>query len=162
MLAVQALRRSTKCGNITENWFQFMIVMSGVYMKRLRAYAALVCTLLMGWSQIAQPYCAYALSVQSDAISQSASQTAEEHEPQDESSRGAQEGASGAQNLSEWYGDDANAARPDEGVDSASGDQPAIDAVESDIDDSNGEASADDSIEADSPEADSLEPNSWR
>lgn len=31
-------------------------------MKRLKASAALVCTLLMGWSQIIQPYSAYALS----------------------------------------------------------------------------------------------------
>lgn len=39
-------------------------------MKRLKASAALVCTLLMGWSQIIQPYSAYALSVQAAAASQ--------------------------------------------------------------------------------------------
>ena len=47
-------------------------------------------------------------------------------------------------------------------MDSASSDQPGIDAVESDIDDSNGEASADDSVGADSFDVDSLEQNSWR
>ena len=43
-------------------------------MKRLKAYAVLACALVMIWSQVAQPYCAYALSAESGAISQSASQ----------------------------------------------------------------------------------------
>lgn len=131
-------------------------------MKRLKAYAVLACALVMIWSQVAQPYCAYALSAESGAISQSASQASEERVSQDEISQGTQDDASDSQGQTEWYGDAANAARPDESVDSASSDQPGIDAVESDIDDSNGEASADDSVGADSFDVDSLEQNSWR
>ena len=131
-------------------------------MKRLKAYAVLACALVMIWSQVAQPYCAYALSAESGAISQSTSQSSEERVSQDEISQGTQDDASDSQGQTEWYGDVANAARPDESVDSASSDQPGIDAVESDIDDSNGEASADDSVGADSFDVDSLEQNSWR
>ena len=131
-------------------------------MKRLKASAALVCTLLMGWSQIIQPYSAYALSVQAAAASQSVSQTSNEYESQGASSQGAQDDASGSQGVTEWYGDDANAARPDGGVDSDSGEQPGIGIEESRVDDSNGEAPTDDSTEMNSCEADSLEPNSWR
>ena len=131
-------------------------------MKRLKASAALVCTLLMGWSQIIQPYSAYALSVQAAAASQSVSQTSNEYESQGASSQGAQDDASGSQGVTEWYGDDANAARPDEGVDSDSGEQPGIGIEESRVDESNGEAPTDDSTEMNSCEADSLEPNSWR
>ena len=131
-------------------------------MKRLKAYAVLACALVMIWSQVAQPYCAYALSAESGAISQSTSQASEECVSQDEISQGTQDDASDSQGQTEWYGDAANAARPDESVDSASSDQPGIDAVESDIDDSNGEASADDSVGADSFDVDSLEQNSWR
>jgi len=131
-------------------------------MKRLKASAALVCTLLMGWSQIIQPYSAYALSVQAAAASQSVSQTSNEYESQGASSRGAQDDASGSQGVTEWYGDDANAARPDGGVDSDSGEQPGIGIEESRVDESNGEAPTDDSTEMNSCEADSLEPNSWR
>ena len=131
-------------------------------MKRLKAYAVLACALVMIWSQVAQPYCAYALSAESGAISQSTSQASEERVSQDEISQGTQDDASDSQGQTEWYGDAANAARPDESVDSASSDQPGIDAVESDIDDSNGEASADDSVGADSFDVDSLEQNSWR
>ena len=129
-------------------------------MKRLKASAALVCTLLMGWSQIIQPYSAYALSVA--AASQSVSQTSNEYESQGASSQGAQDDASGSQGVTEWYGDDANAARPDGGVDSDSGEQPGIGIEESRVDESNGEAPTDDSTEMNSCEADSLEPNSWR
>ncbi|MDB1876407.1 GH25 family lysozyme [Collinsella aerofaciens] len=131
-------------------------------MKRLKASAALVCTLLMGWSQIIQPYSAYALSVQAAAASQSVSQTSNEYESQGASSQGAQDDASGSQGVTEWYGDDANAARPDGGVDSDSGEQPGIGIEESRVDESNGEAPTDDSTEMNSCEADSLEPNSWR
>ena len=131
-------------------------------MKRLKASAALVCTLLMGWSQIIQPYSAYALSVQAAAASQSVSQTSNEYESQGASSQGAQDDASGSQGVPEWYGDDANAARPDGGVDSDSGEQPGIGIEESRVDESNGEAPTDDSTEMNSCEADSLEPNSWR
>ncbi len=131
-------------------------------MKRLKASAALVCTLLMGWSQIIQPYSAYALSVQAAADSQSVSQTSNEYESQGASSQGAQDDASGSQGVTEWYGDDANAARPDGGVDSDSGEQPGIGIEESRVDESNGEAPTDDSTEMNSCEADSLEPNSWR
>ncbi len=131
-------------------------------MKRLKASAALVCTLLMGWSQIIQPYSAYALSVQAAAASQSVSQTSNEYESQGASSQGAQDDASGSQGVTEWYGDDANAARPDGGVDSDSGEQPGIGIEESRVDESNGEAPTDDSTEINSCEADSLEPNSWR
>ena len=130
-------------------------------MKRLKASAALVCTLLMGWSQIIQPYSAYALSVHA-AASQSVSQTSNEYESQGASSQGAQDDASGSQGVTEWYGDDANAARPDGGVDSDSGEQPGIGIEESRVDESNGEAPTDDSTEMNSCEADSLEPNSWR
>ena len=131
-------------------------------MKRLKASAALVCTLLMGWLQIIQPYSAYALSVQAAAASQSVSQTSNEYESQGASSQGAQDDASGSQGVTEWYGDDANAARPDGGVDSDSGEQPGIGIEESRVDESNGEAPTDDSTEMNSCEADSLEPNSWR
>ena len=131
-------------------------------MKRLKSSAALVCTLLMGWSQIIQPYSAYALSVQAAAASQSVSQTSNEYESQGASSQGAQDDASGSQGVTEWYGDDANAARPDGGVDSDSGEQPGIGIEESRVDESNGEAPTDDSTEMNSCEADSLEPNSWR
>ena len=131
-------------------------------MKRLKASAALVCMLLMGWSQIIQPYSAYALSVQAAAASQSVSQTSNEYESQGASSQGAQDDASGSQGVTEWYGDDANAARPDGGVDSDSGEQPGIGIEESRVDESNGEAPTDDSTEMNSCEADSLEPNSWR
>ena len=131
-------------------------------MKRLKASAALVCTLLMGWSQIIQPYSAYALSVQAAAASRSVSQTSNEYESQGASSQGAQDDASGSQGVTEWYGDDANAARPDGGVDSDSGEQPGIGIEESRVDESNGEAPTDDSTEMNSCEADSLEPNSWR
>ena len=131
-------------------------------MKRLKAYAVLACALVMIWSQVAQPYCAYALSAESGAISQSTSQASEERVSQDEISQGTQDDASDSQGQTEWYGDAANAARPDESVDSASSDQSGIDAVESDIDDSNVEASADDSVGADSFDVDSLEQNSWR
>jgi uncharacterized protein YjdB/GH25 family lysozyme M1 (1,4-beta-N-acetylmuramidase) len=131
-------------------------------MKRLKASAALVCTLLMGWSQIIQPYSAYALSVQAAAASQSVSQTSNEYESQGASSQGTQDDASGSQGVTEWYGDDANAARPDGGVDSDSGEQPGIGIEESRVDESNGEAPTDDSTEMNSCEADSLEPNSWR
>ena len=131
-------------------------------MKHLKASAALVCTLLMGWSQIMQPYSAYALSVQAAAASQSVLQTSIEHESQDASSQGAQDDASGSQGVTEWYGDDANAARPDGETDSDSGEQPGIGVEESGVDESNGEAPTDDSAEMNSCEADSLEPNSWR
>lgn len=131
-------------------------------MKRLKASAALVCTLLMGWSQIIQPYSAYALSVQAAAASQSVSQTSNEYESQGASSQGAQDDASGSQGVTEWYGDDANAARPDGGVDSDSGEQPGIGIEESRVGESNGEAPTDDSTEMNSCEVDSLEPNSWR
>ena len=131
-------------------------------MKRLKASAALACTLLMGWSQIIQPYSAYALSVQAVVASQPVSQTSNEYESQGTSSQGAQDDASGSQGVTEWYGDDANAARPDGGSGSVSDDQSGIGTDESGVDDSAGEASADDSIEAYSSDADSLEPSSWR
>lgn len=131
-------------------------------MKRLKASAALACTLLMGWSQIIQPYSAYALSVQSAAASQSVSQTSNECESQGASSQEMQDDASGSQGVTEWYGDDANAARPDGETDSDSGEQPGIGVDESGVDESNGEVPTDDSTEMNSCEADSLEPNSWR
>ena len=131
-------------------------------MKHLKASAALVCTLLMGWSQIIQPYSAYALSVQAAAASQSVLQTSIEHESQGVSSQGVQDDASGSRGVTEWYGDDANAARPDGETDSDSGEQPGIGVEESGVDESNGEAPTDDSAEMNSCEADSLEPNSWR
>ena len=93
---------------------------------------------------------------------QSVSQTSNEYESQGASSQGAQDDASGSQGVTEWYGDDANAARPDGGVDSDSGEQPGIGIEESRVDESNGEAPTDDSTEMNSCEADSLEPNSWR
>ena len=131
-------------------------------MNRLKASAALVCTLLLVWSQIIQPYCAYALSAQSVASSQSVQQSSNDCGFQGESSQDGQGDASGSQGVTEWYGDDAVAARPDGDSGSVSDDQSGIGTDESDVDDSAGEASADDSIQADSPEADSLEPNSWR
>ena len=131
-------------------------------MNRLKASAALVCTLLIAWSQIIQPYCAYALSVQSVASSQSVQQSSNDCGFQGESSQDGQGDDSGSQGVTEWYGDDADAARPDGDSGSVSDDQSGIGTDESDVDDSAGEASADDSIQADSPEADSLEPNSWR
>ncbi len=131
-------------------------------MKRLKASAALACTLLMGWSQIIQPYSAYALSVQAAAASQSVSQTSNECESQGTSSQGTQDDASDSQGVTEWYGNDANAARPDGETDSDSGEQLSIGVEESGVDESNGEVPADDSTEMNSCETDSLEPNSWR
>lgn len=131
-------------------------------MKRLKAYAVLACALVMIWSQVAQPYCAYALSAESGAISQSTSQASEERVSQDEISQGTQDDASDSQGQTEWYGDDANAARPDEDSDFISDDQAGVGADEPGTDDSDGEASGDVSIETDSSESDSLEPNSWR
>ena len=131
-------------------------------MKRFKASAALACTLLMGWSQIIQPYSAYALSVQAAAASQSVSQTSNECESQGASSQEMQDDASGSQGVTEWYGDDANAARPDGETDSDSGGQPGIGVDESGVDEPNGEVPTDDSTEMNSCEADSLEPNSWR
>ena len=131
-------------------------------MNRLKASAALVCMLLIAWSQIIQPYCAYALSAQSVASSQSVQQSSNDCGFQVESSQDGQGDALGSQGVTEWYGDDADAARPDGDSGSVSDDQSGIGTDESDVDDSAGEASADDSIQADSPDADSLEPNSWR
>lgn len=131
-------------------------------MKRLKAYAVLACALVMIWSQVAQPYCAYALSAESGAISQSPSQASEERVSQDEISQGTQDDASDSQCQTEWYGDAANAARPDEDSDFISDDQAGVGADEPGADDSDGEASGDVSIETDSFESDSLEPNSWR
>ena len=131
-------------------------------MNRLKASAALICTLLIAWSQIIQPYCAYALSAQSVASSQSLQQSSNDCGFQGESSQDGQGDDSGSQGVTEWYGDDADAARSDGGSGSVSDDQSGIGTDESDVDGSAGEASADDSILADSPEADSLEPNSWR
>ena len=131
-------------------------------MKRLKAYAVLACALVMIWSQVAQPYCAYALSAESGAILQSASQASEERVSQDEISQGTQDDASDSQGQTEWYGDTANAARPDEDSDFISDDQAGVGADEPGADDSDGEASGDVSIETDSSESDSLEPNSWR
>ena len=131
-------------------------------MNRLKASAALICTLLIAWSQIIQPYCAYALSAQSVASSQSVQQSSNDCGFQGESSQDGRGDALGSQGVTEWYGDAADAARSDGGSGSVSDDQSGIGTDESDVDDSAGEASADDSIQADSPEADSLEPNSWR
>ena len=131
-------------------------------MNRLKASAALICTLLIAWSQIIQPYCAYALSAQSVASSQSVQQSSNDCGFQGESFQDGQGDASGSQGVTEWYGDDADAARSDGDSGSVSDDQSGIGTDESDVDDSAGEASAGDSIQADSPEADSLEPNSWR
>ena len=131
-------------------------------MNRLKASAALICTLLIAWSQIIQPYCAYALSAQSVASSQPVQQSSNGCGFQGESSQDGQGDALGSQGVTEWYGDDADAARSDGDSGSVSDDQSGIGTDESDVDDSAGEASADDSIQADSPEDDSLEPNSWR
>ena len=131
-------------------------------MKRLKAYAVLACALVMIWSQVAQPYCAYALLAESGTISQSTSQASEERGSQDENSQGTQVDASDSQGQTEWYGDDANVARPDEDSDFISDDQAGVGADEPGTDDSDGEASGDVSIETDSSESDSLEPNSWR
>ena len=131
-------------------------------MNRLKASAALICTLLIAWSQIIQPYCAYALSAQSVASAQSVQQSSNDCGFQGESSQDGQGDALGSQGVTEWYGDDADAARSDGDSGSVSDDQSGIGTDESDVDDSAGEASADDSVQADSPEADSLEPNSWR
>lgn len=131
-------------------------------MNRLKASAALICTLLIAWSQIIQPYCAYALSAQSVASSQSVQQSSNDCGFQGESFQDGQGDASGSQGVTEWYGDDADAARSDGDSGSVSDDQSGIGTDGSDVDDSAGEASAGDSIQADSPEADSLEPNSWR
>ena len=131
-------------------------------MKRLKAYAVLACALVMIWSQVAQPYCAYALSAESGAILQSTSQASDERVFQDEISQGTQDDASDSQGQTEWYGDTANAARPDEDSDFISDDQAGVGADEPGADDSDGEASGDVSIETDSSESDSLEPNSWR
>ena len=131
-------------------------------MNRLKASAALICTLLIAWSQIIQPYCAYALSAQSVASSQSVQQSSNDCGFQGESSQDGRGDALGSQGVTEWYGDAADAACSDGGSGSVSDDQSGIGTDESDVDDSAGEASADDSIQADSPEADSLEPNSWR
>mgnify|MGYP000509046674 FL=1 len=131
-------------------------------MNRLKASAALVCTLLIAWSQIIQPYCAYALSAQSVATSQSVQQSSNDCGFQGESSQDGQDDASGFQGVTEWYGDDASAVRPDGDSGSVSDDQSGIGTDELGVDDSAGEASADDSIRADFTEADSLAPNSWR
>ena len=131
-------------------------------MNRLKASAALVCMLLMAWSQTIQPYSSYALSVQSIAAAQSVQQSSNDCGFQDESSQEEQDDASGSQGVTEWYGDDANAALPDGDSGSISDDQSGIGTDESGVDNSGGEASADDSMQADSPEADSLAPNSWR
>ena len=131
-------------------------------MNRLKASAALIFTLLIAWSQIIQPYCAYALSAQSVASSQSVQQSSNDCGFQGESSQDGRGDALGSQGVTEWYGDAADAARSDGGSGSVSDDQSGIGTDESDVDDSAGEASADDSIQADSPEADSLVPNSWR
>ena len=131
-------------------------------MNRPKASAALVCTLLIAWSQIIQPYCAYALSAQSIASSQSVQQSSNDCGFQGESSQDGQDDDSGSQVVTEWYGDDANAARPDGDSGSISDDQSGIGTEGSGVDDSVREASADDSVQVDSPEADSLAPNSWR
>lgn len=131
-------------------------------MNRPKASAALVCTLLIAWSQIIQPYCAYALSAQSIASSQSVQQSSNDCGFQGESSQDGQDDDSGSQVVTEWYGDDANAARPDGDSGSISDDQSGIGTDGSGVDDSVREASADDSVQVDSPEADSLAPNSWR
>ena len=131
-------------------------------MNRFKASAALVCTLLMAWSQIIQPYSSYALSVQSVAAAQSALQSSNDYGFQAESSQEEQDNTSGSQGVTEWYGDDANAARPDGNSGSISDNQSGIGTDESGVDNSGGEVSADDAMQTDSPEADSLVPNSWR
>ena len=80
-------------------------------MNRLKASAALVCTLLIAWSQVIQPYRAYALSAQSVASSQSVQQSSNDCGFQGGSSQDGQGDASGSQGVTEWYGDDADAAR---------------------------------------------------
>ena len=82
-------------------------------MNRLKASAALICTLLIAWSQIIQPYCAYALSAQSVASSQSVQQSSNDCGFQGESSQDGRGDALGSQGVTEWYGDAADAARPD-------------------------------------------------
>ena len=131
-------------------------------MNRLKASAALICTLLIAWSQIIQPYCAYALSAQSVASSQSVQQSSNDCGFQGESSQDGRGDALGSQGVTEWYGDAADAARPDGSSGSISDDQSGIGTDESSVDNSGDEASADDAMQADSPEADSLLPNSWR
>ena len=131
-------------------------------MNRLKASAALICTLLIAWSQIIQPYCAYALSAQSVASSQSVQQSSNDCGFQGESSQDGRGDALGSQGVTEWYGDAADAARPDGSSGSISDDQSGIGTDESSVDNSGDEASADDAMQADSPEADSLVPNSWR
>ena len=131
-------------------------------MNRFKASAALVCTLLMAWSQIIQPYSSYALSVQSVAAAQSVLQSSNDYGFQAESSQEEQDDTSGSQGVTEWYGDDANAARPDGNSGSISDNQSGIGTDESGVDNSGGEVSADDAMQTDSPEADSLVPNSWR
>ena len=102
------------------------------------------------------------MSAQSVASSRSVQQSSNDCGFQGESSQDGQGDASGSQGVTEWYGDDADAARPDGDSGSVSDDQSGIGTDESDVDDSAGEASADDFTQADFPEADSLEPNSWR
>ena len=131
-------------------------------MNRLKASSALICTLLIAWSQIIQPYCAYALSAQSVASSQSVQQSSNDCGFQGESSQDGRGDALGSQGVTEWYGDAADAARPDGSSGSISDDQSGIGTDESSVDNSGDEASADDAMQADSPEADSLVPNSWR
>ena len=131
-------------------------------MNRLKASAALVCTLLLAWSQIIQPYCAYALSAQSVTAAQSVQQSSNDCGFQGENSQEEQDDTSDSQGITEWYGDDANAARPDGSSGSISDDQSGIGTDESSVDNSGDEASVDDVMQADSPEADSLVPNSWR
>ena len=131
-------------------------------MNRLKASAALICTLLIAWSQIIQPYCAYALSAQSVASSQSVQQSSNDCGFQGESSQDGRGDALGSQGVTEWYGDAADAARPDGSSGSISDDQSGIGTDESSVDNSGDEASADDAMQADSLEADSLVPNSWR
>ena len=62
-------------------------------MKRLKTSAVLVCMLLMSWAQTIQPYCAYALSVQSVATSQSVLQAPNDYESQGASSQVVQDDA---------------------------------------------------------------------
>ena len=68
-------------------------------MNRLKASAALICTLLIAWSQIIQPYCAYALSAQSVASSQSLQQSSNDCGFQGESSQDGQGDDSGSQGV---------------------------------------------------------------
>ena len=89
-------------------------------MNRLKASAALIFTLLIAWSQIIQPYCAYALSAQSVASSQSVQQSSNDCGFQGESSQDGRGDALGSQGVTEWYGDAADAARSDGGSGSVS------------------------------------------